>query len=116
MKEILRHAPELKTLQVCCYQSNQFKLTFQNGSTPLHAAAMSGLPSLVLQLLAAGYIMDYPLDSLKHVMHSGADPDLTNSEGLTPMDISFGAAKQTLANVTSHITDPEVLRWLIKLK
>eukprot|EP00092_Neocalanus_flemingeri_P106282 GFUD01136358.1.p1 GENE.GFUD01136358.1~~GFUD01136358.1.p1 ORF type:complete len:440 (-),score=128.58 GFUD01136358.1:156-1475(-) len=78
VKEILRHKPRLDTLQ--------------NGSTCLHAAALSGHANLILHLLAAG-----------------ADPNTPNMSGFTPLDVSLGAARKTLQSVTTRITDPHLL-------
>jgi len=78
VKEILRHKPRLDTLQ--------------NGSTCLHAAALSGHSNLILHLLAAG-----------------ADPNTPNISGFTPLDVALGAARKTLLHVTTRITDPHLL-------
>eukprot|EP00092_Neocalanus_flemingeri_P104019 GFUD01133180.1.p1 GENE.GFUD01133180.1~~GFUD01133180.1.p1 ORF type:complete len:449 (-),score=125.35 GFUD01133180.1:51-1397(-) len=78
VKELLRHKPRLDTLK--------------NGSTCLHAAALSGHSNLILHLLGAG-----------------ADPNTPNMSGFTPLDVALGAARQTLQSVTTRITDPHLL-------
>eukprot|EP00090_Calanus_glacialis_P016207 TRINITY_DN25430_c0_g1_i1.p1 TRINITY_DN25430_c0_g1~~TRINITY_DN25430_c0_g1_i1.p1 ORF type:complete len:422 (-),score=115.12 TRINITY_DN25430_c0_g1_i1:289-1554(-) len=78
VKEILRFKPRLDTLQ--------------NGSTCLHAAALSGHASLIL-----------------HLLDAGADPNTTNASGFSPLDVALGAARKTLKSVTSRITDPHLL-------
>jgi len=78
VKEILKFKPRLDILQ--------------NGSTCLHAAALSGHASLIL-----------------HLLESGADPNVTNTAGFTALDIALGAARKTLQSVTSRITDPHLL-------
>jgi hypothetical protein len=79
VQELLRHQPCLSTLG--------------NGSTALHAAALSGQPQLVLRLLAAG-----------------ADPNTPNLAGFTPLDVSLGAARRALEPVTSRLTEPGLLQ------
>lgn len=78
VQEILRHKPRLDILQ--------------NGSTCLHAAALSGHANLILQLLSAG-----------------SDPNIPNLSGFTPLDVALGAARKTLQSVTTRITDPHLL-------
>jgi len=56
----------------------------QNGWTCLHAAALSGHSNLVIHLLKAG-----------------ADPNMTNLSGSTPLDVALGAARKTLYSLTS---------------
>ena len=94
VKEILRHKPRLDTLQVrrtIIFFLLKFS-SFQNGSTCLHAAALSGHSNLILHLLAAG-----------------ADPNTPNISGFTPLDVALGAARKTLLHVTTRITDPHLL-------
>ena len=67
-------------------------LYVQNGSTCLHAAALSGHASLIL-----------------HLLDAGADPNVTNTAGFTALDIALGAARKTLQSVTSRITDPHLI-------
>ena len=94
VKEILRFKPRLDTLQVL--QLSYIFLLYlfhpQNGSTCLHAAALSGHASLIL-----------------HLLDAGADPNTTNASGFSPLDVALGAARKTLKSVTSRITDPHLL-------
>ena len=94
VKEILRFKPRLDTLQVLHLVFNflSYLLLFQNGSTCLHAAALSGHASLIL-----------------HLLDAGADPNTANTSGFTPLDVALGAARKTLKSVTSRITDPHLL-------
>jgi len=77
VKEILKHQPRLDTLQ--------------NGSTCLHAAALSGHSNLIL-----------------HLLEAGADPNTPNVSGFTPLDVALGAARKTLQSMTTRITDPHL--------
>ena len=94
VKEILRFKPRLDTLEVLRLVFNflSYPLLFQNGSTCLHAAALSGHASLIL-----------------HLLDAGADPNTANISGFTPLDVALGAARKTLKSVTSRITDPHLL-------
>ena len=93
VKEILRHKPRLDTLQVqrtIIFFLLKFS-SFQNGSTCLHAAALSGHSNLIL-----------------HLLEAGADPNTPNMSGFTPLDVALGAARKTLQSVTTRITDPHL--------
>ena len=88
VKEIIKYNPRLDTLQVRPNTSGA-PLTphTQNGWTCLHAAALSGHSSLVLTLVEAG-----------------ADPNLVNLSGFTALDVALGAARKTLASLTTRLS------------
>ena len=91
VKEIIKYNPRLDTLQVRPNTSvaSLTKTRTQNGWTCLHAAALSGHSSLVVTLLEAG-----------------ADPNLVNLSGFTALDVALGAARKTLASLTTRISSP----------
>ena len=90
VKEIMKYNPRLDTLQVrhnTPVSNTELTPFTQNGWTCLHAAALSGHSNLVVTLVEAG-----------------ADPNLVNLSGFTALDVALGAARKTLASVTTRIS------------
>lgn len=65
------HTDNTTVLELSIFNGNSFVSFFQNGESPLHAAAFSGSLPVCKQLIAAG-----------------AEPFLKNQDGFTPKDVA----------------------------
>ena len=54
------------------------------------------------------------LQLVSRLLAAGADPNLANMSGFTALDVSLGAARRTLEAVTTHLTDPALLKVVLE--